>query len=89
MPPFLDAKAAQFTEEDLQTTRDIAAVRVHVERVIGYIRNFHIFDSDIPITMVPLLEKTLVVCALLTNFMVVPIREKAETAPTSAHIFVP
>jgi len=74
-PPNASADT-QFTEEQLSETRDIAAVRVHVERLIGAIRRFNLFKKKIPISMCPLLEKHFHVCAHLTNFMTVLIKAK-------------
>ena len=48
IPPFLRGKQ-QFSENELIRTRRIASLRIHVERAIERIKNFHIFDRSLPI----------------------------------------
>ena len=42
IPPFLRGKS-QLTENELIVTRRIAFLRIHVERAMERIKNFHIF----------------------------------------------
>ena len=49
IPPFLKGKG-QFQEDELVETRRIAKFRIHVERSIERIKNYHIFDY-VPITL--------------------------------------
>ena len=51
IPPFLKDKVG-FTEDDVIKTQTIARHRIHVERAIGKIRRYRIFNSVIPITIV-------------------------------------
>ena len=67
IPPFMDGKR-QFSPEEIQSGRGIASLRIHVERVIGRIKNFAILKSTLPITMVRLANQIVSVCAWLTNF---------------------
>ena len=53
-------------EED--ETRQIASVRIHVERAIERIKNFNILRQIIPNTMAEDINKISKVCAILTNF---------------------
>ena len=50
IPPFLKGKS-QLSESELVETRRIASVRIHVERAMERIKNFHIFDRIIPSSM--------------------------------------
>ena len=43
IPPFLRG-AEQFTHKELVENRRIASLRIHVERAMERIKNFHIFD---------------------------------------------
>lgn len=67
IPPFLRGKD-QFTESETVETEKIASVRILVERRIGRIKNFHIFDRAIPLTLAPQINKIWTVCTILTNF---------------------
>ena len=44
IPPFL-GKRKQLSVEDVNGTRLIAHHRIQVERAIGKVKNFHIFDT--------------------------------------------
>ena len=48
--PFLEAHS-QFTEQQLEHTINIAAVRVHVERGVWKIKNFQILLHTVPISL--------------------------------------
>lgn len=50
IPPLLKKKP-QFSEEELDSTRSIANLRIHVERCMERIKNYHIFDRAFPISM--------------------------------------
>lgn len=65
-PPFLTR--GQFSEEEVRETEEIASLRIHVERRIQRIKNFHIFDRPIPLSLGPIINEMWIVCALLTNF---------------------
>ena len=58
----------QFTNDEVLHTRKIASVRIHVERAIGRIRNFYILKGKLPITLTPLANQIVSVCAWLSNF---------------------
>ena len=47
IPPFLKGKS-QLSEKEIVETHRIASVRIHVERTMERIKNYHIFDKDIP-----------------------------------------
>ena len=61
-------------EEDLQKsglqkTQTIAKHRIHVERAIGKVRNFLIFRSKLPISVLGVVNQIWTVCCLLRGFM--------------------
>ncbi|CAH3117580.1 unnamed protein product, partial [Porites lobata] len=48
IPPFLGSNS-QMTAQDFIKTQEIASVRIHVERAINKIKNFHLWDSVVPL----------------------------------------
>ncbi|CAG2189626.1 unnamed protein product [Mytilus edulis] len=67
MPPFKGI-SAQFTTEQVFETQEIAKLRIHVERSIGRVKNFHIFDGVMPLSIAPQSTQIFKVCCWLTNF---------------------
>ena len=67
MPTFLDKKV-QFSKEETNHNKVVASLRVHVERLMERIKNWHIFDRKIPITLAPIASDMLVVVCALSNF---------------------
>ena len=51
-PAFLVGKK-QFSKEQTEHNKTVASLRVHVERLMERIKNWHIFDHRIPITCTP------------------------------------
>ena len=51
--------------EDVVKTQEIASLRIHIERAINIIKNFHIWDKVIPLHQIPLANQMWAVCALL------------------------
>lgn len=66
IPPFLRDKT-QFDKQEVHATRSIAAVRIHVERVIGRIRRYRILNTVFPNNSLTLLNKIWINCCYLTN----------------------
>ena len=79
IPSFTKGKK-QLTAKEVETTRQIASIRIHIERVIGLIKNrYLILNGPIPITLVKSLsdeaskcsissiDKLFRVCACLVN----------------------
>lgn len=75
IPVFTRGKS-QLSPSDVEATRKLANVRIHVERVIGLVRSkFTILQCTLPIEMVetkddtdiPMLDKVVTVCCALTN----------------------
>ena len=68
IPPFLRGKEHLSVQEETET-RQIAAVRIHVERAILRIETLKILSTVFPITMGTDLNKIWVICSYLTNFL--------------------
>ncbi|XP_033726136.1 uncharacterized protein LOC117315841 [Pecten maximus] len=68
IPPFLHAKDGQLTPEQVEETRRIAEVRIHVERAIQRIKSFQILQGTIPLSLHDLVEDIFLTCAILTIF---------------------
>ena len=66
-PPFMENRS-QFPAGEVQYGREIASLRIHVERAIGRIKNYRIIGSTFPITMIRIADMIVSVCAWLTNF---------------------
>ena len=72
-PPFYQRKVTTFTE--VETTRALSRVRIHVECTIGRLKNFMILQCTLPITLVKAhqdnefatIDNILFVCAALCN----------------------
>ena len=60
---------AQMSGPDVKKTKDVANARIHVERAIGRIKQFSILTNTLPITMVPLIDDIVVICAALSNLL--------------------
>jgi len=67
IPPFLKGKK-QFEEHEIIATRRIASLRIHVERAMERIKNFHIFDRVLPATLTDIADRLFFVCCILSNF---------------------
>ncbi len=65
--PAFTKRGVQLSEEDTTNTRRIANVRVHVERVIGQLKNFKILSQTVPINLTPKINHILRICAALCN----------------------
>ena len=83
MPPFTRGKK-QLSRSAIDTARQLSRVRIHVERVIGVVRQkYTILESKLAINMImcdkekktSVIDKIVVVCSALCNFCdsVVPI----------------
>ena len=67
LPPYLQNRG-QFSARQVHETKTIAKLRIHVERAIRRIKEFHIFDSDIPLSTLGSINQIYTVACLLTNF---------------------
>lgn len=66
LPPFLGS-VSQMPSEDVVRTQEIASLRIHVERAINKVKNFHFFDRVVPLHQFGLVNQIWTVCALLCN----------------------
>ena len=75
IPSFTKGRS-QLSATDVETTRKIAHVRIHVERVIGLVRNkYTIMQGKVPIDFmcheegeIPPIDKIVTVCCALVNY---------------------
>ena len=67
LPPFMEGRR-QLPPEEVQEGRKIASLRIHVERAIGRLKNFAIFNEVIPLNLARLINQIVLVCAFLSNF---------------------
>ena len=67
IPPFMQGRK-QLPADDVFRGRQIASLRIHVERVIGRIKNYSILKNTLPITMARIANQIVAVCAWLVNF---------------------
>ncbi|CAN7942210.1 unnamed protein product, partial [Ixodes hexagonus] len=66
LPPFL--RSSTFSKDEVQETKEIASLRIHVERRIQRIKGYHIFDRPVSLTLAPVVNQIWTVTAILTNF---------------------
>lgn len=67
IPAFLKG-TKQFSKEQTEHNKKVASLRIHVERLMERIKNWHIFYHKIPITLSPIASDILVVVGALSNF---------------------
>lgn len=68
IPPF-KKKKRQFLPHEVEATKSIANLRIHVEREMERIKNFNIVQGTMPITMSAQVTKIWKICASLTNLL--------------------
>ena len=66
IPHFTQGKS-QMSAKEVEKSRKISNVRIHVELVIGRLKDFRIMQSVIPITQVALLDNVMIFIAALVN----------------------
>jgi hypothetical protein len=67
MPAFVGQNSQMSSEETIHT-QEVANQRIHIERAINKVKNFHIFDRPIPLSMWGSVNQIWTVCAILTLF---------------------
>ena len=55
-------------QEEVETRR-IASVCIHVERAIERIKNYHVLQGVIPLSLHAQLDHIWFICSVLTNFL--------------------
>ena len=66
IPAFTRGKP-QLSAANVDTSRQISNIRIHVERVIGAIKKFRILQNTIPLLLVDLLDDIMVIICGITN----------------------
>ena len=74
IPPFVK-KGKQFSDKKNIKNKKIAHARIHVERVIGRVRDYQILNSVVPIIQKDLMGHAAVVCCAVTNLKESVVRE--------------
>ena len=69
IPPFLGKNRQQLSRTEVEQTRRIAGLRIHVERAIGRVKQYKLVQGVLPITLAGLANDIICVCAYLTNFL--------------------
>ncbi|XP_020910891.1 uncharacterized protein LOC110248685 [Exaiptasia diaphana] len=59
----------QMTNKDVKSTKVIANSRIHVERAIGRMKHFEIVNNTLSITLLPVIDDIVIVCACLCNLL--------------------
>ena len=59
----------QLSRAATKSTRQIAKVRIHVERAIERIKDFKVFQGNLPLTLAKLADQMLIVCGGLCNLL--------------------
>ena len=67
IPPFLSSKR-QFTPEEVRETEQIAKLRIHIERLNRRVKENHLFDTPIPLTLAGSANQLWTVACLLAIF---------------------
>ena len=57
----------QMTRENVLKTKLIASKRIYVERAIGRMKVFDILKNVLPISLLPVIDDIVIVCAALSN----------------------
>ena len=65
--PHLAKEKIQMSGKEVDASRKISNVRIHVERVIGRLRKFRILQSNVPMTQFKLLNDVMIIIAGLVN----------------------
>jgi len=65
--PFFTKGKNQLSSREVDTSRSIANVRIHIERVIGRMRKFNVINTTIPILQVDLLDDIITCIGGLVN----------------------
>ena len=67
-PHFLSGKR-QFSQEEAEHNKQIASLRIYVERYLERLKNWHIFDRPIPISLSDIASGIWVLVVCPSNFL--------------------
>jgi hypothetical protein len=67
IPPFLLSQG-QFSKQEVEETQIIAKLRIHTERHIRRVKEYHLFDGVIPLSMTGTINQLWTVANMLTLF---------------------
>lgn len=67
LPPYLSS-GGQFSLKDVKETKTIAKLRIQVERAIRRIKEYHIYDTPIPLSLLGTVNQLWTVTCLLVYF---------------------
>jgi len=67
IPAFLSSKG-QFSRKELLESKHVHNLRVHVERAIRRVKEYHFFDHVVPLTIAGSINQLWTVACLMTNF---------------------
>ena len=74
VPPFLKGKQ-QLSQSELVQTRRITSLRIHVERAMERLKNFHIFDKPLPPSFRDTANQTFIYAQCLRTFILPYVHE--------------
>jgi hypothetical protein len=57
----------QLSQQQVETSRQMSRVRIHVERAIGRLKNFKILSEQMSISLVPHCDSILTICSAICN----------------------
>ena len=77
VPPFLREKGC-FSKDDVIRAQTVAQHRIHVERAIGKVKRFRIFQSLIPVSLFGTINQIWTIACLISNFQNPVISEDEE-----------
>ena len=77
VPPGARTKS-QMTTDNFKKAKDIANLRIQVERAINRIKFFRILERVIPVTMLHHIDDIVVTCAALSNLKPKLIQKKSN-----------
>ena len=67
LPPYLSS-GGQLSSKEVKETKTIAKLRIHVESAIRRIKEYHIYDTPIPLSLLGTVNHLWTVTCLLVNF---------------------
>ena len=78
VPPGARVKA-QMTTEECKKTKDVANLRIHVERAINRIKTYRLLKFILPITMMHNIDDIVKTCAALCNLKPLLYKDSVKT----------